>query len=596
MDSQIEENSRAPEEEAEEESIIDKLLPEEIQMGLLDYYENTLFKKDTVFTKGLSKSDYDIILSSLDADNQEIFHSLNICNCKYDPASKASKKVIHYEDLEKIMNNFLTWKNQKEKDFKDNPNNREFAAINMHAYPIVRRNLQIDITTITFKEVKQNQLLDYKIEKLKPDDKDIICFCTFKLNGKPHKFGKIEQLLNQFKEENLKAFWNYFKLAYFIFCVEDDKTILTEYNQFPPFLKDAIEKNEHAKFIFYIDPPGEDPEQVMNIFKMSEFEKDYYFMLNKDNVIYKADSMLCSGDIIENYIHRKPQENINIEEKVRDKALCKFYDFVDKIKEFRYNFFFGYQLEVCLKFDESNNIKISYVHFSHLIAEARTNEYKILQECANIFQPDLVELTEIKTRDLPIDFTLNKCKVCSRDILKDEEMYYCYECKDKYCSKCVMDNFNNSKGLKKFIDPKHNLLFFKTRDVKQFKNIDLYKLGKNSFSNCKDETKLGNHSMSCNGCGQLENYMNPRYLCLNCRPGLQQDDGFYDYCLDCIEHMNKNDEQGKKYQEQEYELYNQETRFFYEDKTKERHDHNKHVYLMIALEYKEKGDSAYYDF
>ena len=175
-------------------------------------------------------------------------------------------------------------------------------------------------------------------------------------------------------------------------------------------------------------------------------------------------------------------------------------------------------------------------------------------------------------------------------------MYYCYECKDKYCYKCVMDNFNNSKGLKKFIDPKHNLLFFKTRDVKQFKNIDLYKLGKNSFSNCKDETKLGNHSMSCNGCGQLENYMNPRYLCLNCRPGLQQDDGFYDYCLDCIEHMNKNDEQGKKYQEQEYELYNQETRFFYEDKTKERHDHNKHVYLMIALEYKEKGDSAYYGF
>ena len=78
--------------------------------------------------------------------------------------------------------------------------------------------------------------------------------------------------------------------------------------------------------------------------------------------------------------------------------MCKFYDFVDKIKEFRYNFFFGYQLEVCLKFDENNNIKISYVHFSHLIAEVRTNEYKILQECANIFQPDLVELTEIKTR------------------------------------------------------------------------------------------------------------------------------------------------------------------------------------------------------
>ena len=56
--------------------------------------------------------------------------------------------------------------------------------------------------------------------------------------------------------------------------------------------------------------------------------------------------------------------------------------------------------------------------------------------------------------------------------------------------------------------------------------------------------------------------------------------------------MNKE----KKMQEEESDLYNQETRFFYEDKTKIKHDHNKHIYLMIALEYKGNGDNGYYNF
>ena len=99
MDSLVEENSQIEQKEevVTEEDLIDTLLTEDTQTLLFDYYINTLFNKDTKFTEGLSKQDYDIILSSLDAEGQEIFHSLNICNCKYDPKSKASKKVIHYE-------------------------------------------------------------------------------------------------------------------------------------------------------------------------------------------------------------------------------------------------------------------------------------------------------------------------------------------------------------------------------------------------------------------------------------------------------------------------------------------------------------------
>jgi hypothetical protein len=333
--------------------IIDKLLSEETQGFLIDYYTNTLFKEDTNFTKGLKFQDYDIVLSSSDAEGLEIFHSLNICNCKYDPNTPASKKVIHYEQLEKIMQNFLKWKNTREDDYKKNPNPRDYPSIYMHAYPMVRKNLSIDISTINFKEVKKNnldstiELMDYKIKKFNPEDKkDNIFFISFKLNGKKHKFGKIEQLLEQFKQSDLSQFWDFINKAYFVFCVEEERLIKIEYDLFPDWLKKANEENEHAKFLFYIDPPGEDEKQVMNIFKMSEFEKDYYFLINSQNLVYKSDSMLCSGDIVENNIKKRNEEekdkkeNKIYSEEDKNKALANFYDFVLNIKNYKYNFFF----------------------------------------------------------------------------------------------------------------------------------------------------------------------------------------------------------------------------------------------------------------
>ena len=586
-------------------NIIYKLLTDEIMGFLIDYFTNTLFKEDTIFTMGLTYPDFDIVLSSADAERLEIFHSLNICNCKYDPESTPTKKIINYEHLEQIMKNFLIWKEKKEKAYKENPDIKDFAQIFIHAYPMVRKNLQIDISTITFKQVKKNEenrntIVDFKMEQFKPDDKDIVYFVSFKLNKNKHKFGKIEQLLDQFKQEGLKDFWNFYQKAYFIFCVEDEKLIESEYELFPQFLKIANEENNpHIQFIFYVDPPGESPDQVMNIFKMSEFEKDYYFMMGPSNVIERCDSMICSGDVVENTIKRKKaaqKEKIKEEDIV--KALSTFYDFVSNIQKYKYNFFLSYQLEVCLKFNKDKNLILSYVNFSHFIAEIRTKEYKILKESMDIFKPDIYELQEIKTCDIPINFDRNICIKCQKQIPDKDPMYYCYKCENKYCTECVLKNFNdeNNKGVKKFIDPKHNLLYFKTRNPENFKIIDKYKLGKDNFATCTDDSKLGEHRFSCNGCGVSDNYVKPRYLCLTCRPGLLQDNGYNDFCIDCIEHMNKDDDKGKKMQNEEYELYSRETRFFYEDKTTAKHDHNNHVYLMIALEFKGNGDNGYYEY
>ena len=53
------------------------------------------------------------------------------------------------------MTNFLKFKNEYEAEYKEKPGPDNFAAIYMHAYPMLIKYLQFDISYITFKEVKK---------------------------------------------------------------------------------------------------------------------------------------------------------------------------------------------------------------------------------------------------------------------------------------------------------------------------------------------------------------------------------------------------------------------------------------------------------
>ena len=189
---------------------------------------------------------------------------------------------------------------------------------------------------------------------------------------------------------------------------------------------------------------------------------------------------------------------------------------------------------------------------------------------------------------------MNKNEINNINEQDNEDMYYCYKCKIKYCRSCVITNFTSAIGKSKFIDQKHNILYFKTRDLQQFKNIDRHKLGNDLFAQCNDNSKLGDHNAVCNGC-KLEFRDSPRYLCLQCRPGKLHSDGFFDYCDDCVQHMMKGDDKGKRIQEIEDRLYNEETRILYNEKEMYRHENDNHVYLMIALQYR-GVDQPYYNF
>ena len=588
-----------PTPDKDEQNIIDTILPEDSQAFLVDYYINGLFGEEKNFTKGLKFSDYDIILSTVEAEDSELFHSLNICNNKFDPETAPSRKVIVYEDLEAIIQPFIDGKNLAEKDFKE---------VTVHVYPKIRRNLRFDITSLNYKIVKNGAVVDYKMEHLNnnPDNKDILCICSFKLDGKKHKLGKILQLLEQFNQ--FQEFWDSHRIAYIIFCLKEEKEILTEFNMFPEEIKTVNDRFTNVRLLFYLNPPGEDEKEILNMFAFNDLGKNFYFHMNSNHEIYRADDMLCSGDIIENTIKRKKAEKqkkeqdlaLNKTEKEliaeRNEAFATFFNFLKHIKDYKYILYMSFKFDICLRYDEEFNLSISYIDFSHIIAELRTKEYNIIKRCADILRPDLVDIEEIPTIDIDIDFTKdNECYRCSKAIGENSDMYYCYKCKIKYCSECVGNNFYLNNGKAKFIDQKHNLLYFKTRDINQFKNLDISKLGNDLFAQCHDDSKLGAHSAICNGCKQgFDN--SPRYLCLNCRPGKVHADGFFDYCKTCVDHMMRGDKEGEKIQALEERLYSDETRILYNEKETYRHENDKHVYLMIALQYNNGSENQYYEF
>ena len=149
-----------PTPDAKEQEIIDAVLPEESLGFLVDYYLNGLLGEDKNFTKGLTPSDYDIYLSTDEAEDEEMFHSLNICNTKFDPETPPSRKVIQFEDLEAVIQPFIDGKGLAENDFKE---------VTIHIYPKIRRNLRFNICSLNYKIVKNENgksvVKDYKMEQ-----------------------------------------------------------------------------------------------------------------------------------------------------------------------------------------------------------------------------------------------------------------------------------------------------------------------------------------------------------------------------------------------------------------------------------------------
>ena len=103
----------------------------------------------------------------------------------------------------------------------------------------------------------------------------------------------------------------------------------------------------------------------------------------------------------------------------------------------------------------------------------------------------------------------------------------------------------------------------------------------NSFT--KSSNFKTHHSASCDGC-RSSFYSSPRYICLTCKPGIYLTGGYSDFCYICIESMMRNDEKAKKIKQKSDPIsYNYST-FCRNHQLIDNHDHENHIYLMVALE------------
>ena len=573
-------------------------MKENLGNNIQDLFLNSLLSKENPLNPGMEAQDFDIIFSTQEAQNKEILHTLIIVPNKYDQATK----YCHFLKKEEVK-----FTEQKYDDFNKLIKNY-YKSFKIMLTPRIRRNLRFDFTVFNYKIIIDGNVKNYKFEPV-PKDKDILCLVSHKLKKdpkNPHKFGKQLQILEQLQDEKLKEFWDYYGVVYMIFCIQNDERMKSEYEKFPEEMKQVHKNFKNVKILFFleqeinkdIDP---DKPKLRNIFLYNNYGKNYFFLMNSEYKIYKSDNMLFSGDIVEESTAMKKKEK---EDKTKDQtelrreryqAFIDIYNFYTRLTDLKYALYFCCEFEICLKYDvDKKSFFISYMDFYKIAADLRLPEHKKVVDLTKILKPeDCEDVREIEMVDIPIDFTTNMCKVCKKEIGEDEPMYYCYKCKnkDKYCSDCVMKHYRDKKlqGKKKFIDPNHNLLFFKTRNINSFKKIDKFKLGTDLFAKFDDEKQFELFQRLCYGCKRKFND-SPRYICLNCNPGTLIYGRYHDYCWTCMEHMMKGDEEGKNIESIEERIYGYETRTLLTNNETYKHKNDEHVYLMIALEIKDNND------
>ena len=583
-----------------EQEIIDNILfkDQNLAISFQDLISNTLLSKDNCLSQGMTAQDFDLIFSTQEAIDKEILHTLIVCPNKYDPNSKYCQ-LLKKEDVKFTEEQYDNFNKLIKNDYK---------SFKIMLTPRIRRNLIFNITTLKYKKmINDKESEDFEM-KHDLKGKDILCLVSHKLKiplkdpKNPHKYGKIIQILEQLQDVKLDEFWNYYGVVYIIFCVQNEEKMKEEYAKFPREMKEVEKSFKNVKIIFFIESQinkeGVEP-KLRNMFIYNTYGKNYFFLMNPEYKIYRADNMLFSGDIVEDSIKLKQKEK---EDKTKDQekiksqrfeAFINIYNFYTELYKCKYALYFSCEFEICLKYDiKKRSFFISYIDFYKIAADLRPKEWEKVQAWTKILkEEDWEDVRKIDITDIHIDFTKNECKICKSIINEKEPMYYCYKCKDKYCSKCVMDNYNKkeNEGKKKFIDKKHNLLFFKTRNKENFKNIDQFKLGNDLFTQVTDDKLFENFQRLCYGCKRKFND-SPRYICINCNKGSLVYGRYHDYCYNCIEHMMKGDDEGDKIQQIEERLYGFETRTLLTNNEVYRHNNNEHIYLMVALEVKDKND------
>ena len=505
-----------------------------------------------------------------------------------------SKKLDIRENIPKIQK--INGSNYTIRDEFNNNINYNEISIKVNLMPTLNKKTIIDFDFFNFFFYNGKRFHKFVLTPTTEDDQffDKRCklFIYFYYYTKKSLCENLLRDLDKLTQE--KNFWNVISHIYIILPVKDRNTVIEKHEENLEYLK--IKENKIPKMsIVYLSEDIKDGNAI-NIFTnyYQETYTNYFFILNHSNKVKLISSIL---NIYPNFIKFSeeyikiinPVETYKNEKRQKKQKLIKFFNFlsnfIDDIPNLEYLFDFNFNMRFSILLDEPGNyFKLNDIYELEVGGSLRTNEYNKFKNLYDEIQNDKLrfKLTELKTIDIPINF--NKpfiCQVCKKEIPNNKECYYCYICVQFYCYTCVKNHINSKIGINKFIDKKHNLLFFKTRELKNFTNVDEKKLGKNSFT--KSSSFKSSHSATCDGCGSGL-YGGQRFICLTCKPGIYLSGGYCDYCNICIEHMIANDDKGKLMQQKISTIQYSGSMFCKNHSLIDKHDHETHIYLMVPLE------------
>lgn len=568
---------------------------------LLNIISNLINNKND-FEENLKSTDLELTLNvdSETSSIEKLIYCLQLNFNSFNPKKHIIKNIDKYKHFSpKLEINDEYYSNKK-----------YFKELNINFIPKFHKNMYLELSEYPFYyyNINKKVLEKYNLKINNNINKFVLCLYLQEFNEKNMN------IINELK--NIDKIFHYFENIYIIcqtHTIEETSKRLNN-NKFYKFILDYDnnDKENKVKFIFnilsYCNFNNE--ENIFNIFKENNhFYPEFFFILNKYNkiisvakdiqiLISKITFFICK-------ITKLDKENKEYDEYLIEKAnenytlLKKIIIFIMGLKKIDYIFDVNFDIIFTVSLnDECTEIIFNNLDFLKIEGSFRKKEFYYLENLLQLLKKKRKKveynLTKIETIDIDIDFSDMKCVKCSNIIPEDKFLYYCYICKTKYCINCVNEQLKND-GKKKYIDPKHNLVFFKTRNKKNLLNLDKIKFGEHRFAQSEnDQLSTEFRSCVCNGCrGHFSNLT--RYVCLNCRPGIQISGGFIDYCQKCIEEMNTNEKKKIELEEKSNEEnYISRNNFIEGHIISNRHKHDEHIYLFLILQYNGEGHSNPY--
>ena len=335
-------------------------------------------------------------------------------------------------------------------------------------------------------------------------------------------------------------------------------------------LKQTIFKDEKfTKNISFYFCSCLDPSNDKNLFSRSN-KGVGLFEYDPDKKNYKNEIFEISKDRV-HLIFKEMKKKYDLETKQKILENLKILRSISK-KIKKLNYLPEYRLEYNLSLEineEWSDFELKELTYLSVRGDLRTKEYNIVKAAYdNLEIGSSFLVNEMKT----ISFKPTKtCFFCGIEIKKEDYQYFCYWCNISFCTSCVEKKIASATTNKdKYLHPDHNLMYFKTKDENNMKDIDEYKLGSNLCKDTPEERLSPHHSAICNGCREGFSQRNKncqRYICLTCRPGVYRGDGYVDFDYSCI--MDYREKKGK---------------YRHIVDQNEDHDDEKHIYLMLICQ------------